>query len=155
MRSTDIFKNEIKELICSIFYELHLALECILISFIYLEKLINKSKIELRANNWRPLILTSIILASKYWEDCGFWNYDFLDFVNYPIRSVNVMESKFINLLEYDVYVNPHTYVEYYKKVTSIYANITKSDEKERRKAEYRKHGFMKSKKNRRSALLS
>ena len=61
--------KEITSMIRYIFSELYLALECILISLIYLEKLISKTKVELRASNWRPLLLTSIILATKYWED--------------------------------------------------------------------------------------
>lgn len=73
-------QNEIKSFIKEVFGELHLALECFLISLIYLEKLITNAKIELRVSNWKPLLLTSIILATKYWEDICFWNFDFQEF---------------------------------------------------------------------------
>lgn len=147
--------KEMRNLIYCICNELHLALECILIAFIYLEKLINASKTELRASNWRPLLLTSIILASKYWEDCNFWTYDFSEFSNFSLRSLNIMEAKFIDLLEFNLHVPSKLYLVYYKKVSSFYHDISKQEEKQLRKAEYRKYGFVKSKKNRMSSLLS
>ena len=48
---------------------MQLATECIIISLIYLEKIIIKAQIELRYCNWRPLMFTAILLASKFWED--------------------------------------------------------------------------------------
>ena len=56
-------QHEIKEFITSIFTELSLDSECVLTSLIYLERLISKSKTELRSSNWKPLLLTSIILS--------------------------------------------------------------------------------------------
>jgi len=47
------------------------------ISLIYIEKLMATSKIEIRNINWKPLLFTSILLASKFWEDINFWNVDY------------------------------------------------------------------------------
>jgi hypothetical protein len=58
---------------------MQLATECIVISLIYIEKLMTTSKIEIRFINWRPLLFTAILLASKFWEDISFWNVDFED----------------------------------------------------------------------------
>jgi hypothetical protein len=49
------------------------------ISLIYIEKLMATSKIEIRTVNWKPLIFTAILLASKFWEDINFWNVDYVD----------------------------------------------------------------------------
>lgn len=49
--------------------KMQLATECIIISVIYLEKLMIKGRIELRFCNWKPLMFTAILLASKFWED--------------------------------------------------------------------------------------
>lgn len=56
---------------------MQLATECIVISLIYLEKLMSTSKIEIRDINWKPLLFTAILLASKFWEDVNFWNVDY------------------------------------------------------------------------------
>ena len=59
--------------------KMQLATECIVISLIYIEKLMSTSKIEIRIINWRPLLFTAILLASKFWEDINFWNVDYED----------------------------------------------------------------------------
>ena len=79
-------KYIIYEYIVIIFSWLHLALECSLITLIYLEKLMVQARVEMRLSNWRPLLLTCIIiLASKYWEEWGYWNSDF--FWNYWVSN--------------------------------------------------------------------
>lgn len=70
------------------------------------------------------------------------------------MKSVNIMESKFLSLLQYELFVSTNLYTQYYKQVNSIYNTITKQEEKARRKEEYRLNGFIKSKKNRKSHLL-
>lgn len=52
-----------------IFDKMQLATECIIISLIYLEKVMIKGGIEIRLCNWKPLIFTAILIASKFWED--------------------------------------------------------------------------------------
>lgn len=52
-----------------IFETMQLATECIIISLIYLEKIMINGGIEIRYCNWKPLIFTAILCASKFWED--------------------------------------------------------------------------------------
>lgn len=90
---------------------MQLATECIVISLIYIEKLMTTSKIEIRYINWRPLLFTAILLASKFWEDINFWNVDYEDQLNlYPLKAINRMESEFISLCNYNIYVSAHKY---------------------------------------------
>ena len=71
-----------------------LATETIVISLIYLEMLMKCTKIEIRYINWQPLLFTSILLASKFWEDINFWNVDYEDHLNlYDLKAINRMES--------------------------------------------------------------
>ena len=58
---------------------MQLGTECIVISLIYLELLMSTSKIEIRNINWKPLLFTAILLASKFWEDINYWNVDYED----------------------------------------------------------------------------
>lgn len=97
---------------------MQLATECILVSLIYLEKIMTTSKIEVRFSNWRPLVFTSILLASKFWEDICFWNFDYVENLDlYPLKSVNRMESEFLSLCNYNIYVSAELYSEYYQAV--------------------------------------
>lgn len=52
-----------------VFDKMQLAVECVIISLIYLEKIVVHAGIELRYCNWKPLMFTAILLASKFWED--------------------------------------------------------------------------------------
>jgi Cyclin len=93
---------------------MQLATECIVISLIYIEKLMATSKIEIRSINYKPLIFTAILLASKFWEDINFWNVDYVDGLDlYPLKSINRMESEFISLCDYNIYVSAEKYIMY------------------------------------------
>ena len=101
-----------------IFDKMQLATECIIVSLIYLEKIMTTSRIEIRFSNWRPLVFTSILLASKFWEDICFWNIDYSEGLNfYPLKSINRMESEYLGLCNYDMYVSKEMYHSYYRAV--------------------------------------
>jgi hypothetical protein len=110
-----------------IFDKMQLATECILVSLIYLEKIMTTSKIEVRFSNWRPLLFTSILLASKFWEDICFWNADYSAALEmYPLKSINRMESEFISLCDYNIYVSAELYSNYYNNIKEIFKTIKK-----------------------------
>lgn len=150
----DVNRNEISKMITYIFDELHLAHEWVLIAFIYLERLMTKAQVEIRTSNWRPLLLTSIILAAKYWEDWGFWNYDFAQISQYSLYSINKMESLMLGLLEYDLFVSSTLYKQYFKQIAKLHDKIKKEERIIQKKDDYRRFGFVKSNKHRKSDLI-
>ena len=166
VRKYQYLKTHISDMIFKIFRDLQLEPESAIIALVYLERLIISAKLELRASNWRPLLFTSIVLATKYWEDCNYWNVDFYEyqhstcksskntlsdwdtspeFCDFPLKSINAMESKFLSLMQFDLYVSPATYQKY---------TIQKSDSRMRKMQEYRKYGFIRTKKNLKSNLI-
>lgn len=79
------------------------------------------SRIEIRYLNWKPLVFTAILLASKFWEDINFWNIDYVDRLDlYPLKAINRMESEFLSLCNYNIYVSAELYVDYYTRVRNI-----------------------------------
>ena len=101
-----------------IFDKMQLATECIIVSLIYIEKIMTTSKIEIRFCNWRALLFTSILLASKFWEDICFWNVDYAEALNfYPLKSINRMESEFLSLCNYNICVTKSMYNSYLDSV--------------------------------------
>lgn len=95
--------------------------ECIVISLIYLEQVMVKGKIEIRDFNWRTLVFTAILLASKFWEDIIWYNVDFVDTLElFSLRSINRLESEFLSLCDYNIYVSAEKYEYYQAMVRAI-----------------------------------
>ena len=118
-------EGDVLKFMRKVFETMQLADECILVSLIYLEKIMTTSKIEIRFSNWKPLVFTSILLASKFWEDISFWNIDYVEALNfYPLKSINRMESEFISLCNYDIYVSAQLYSQYYNAVREAFKKI-------------------------------
>ena len=91
---------------------MQLATECVIIMLIYLEKIMINGEIEIRYCNWKPLIFTSILTASKFWEDINFWNVDYVDGLGmYPLKAINRMESEFLSLCDYNLFVSAELYI--------------------------------------------
>ena len=88
--------------------------ECIVICLIYLELVMINGRIEIRDFNWKPLVFTAILLASKFWEDIIWYNYDFFENLEiYSLKSINRMESEFLSLCDYNIYVSAEKYEQY------------------------------------------
>jgi hypothetical protein len=112
---------ELRSFMKSIFDKMQLATECVIISLIYLEKILINGSIEIRFINWKPLIFTAVLVASKFWEDINFWNVDYVEAMNlFPLKSINRMESEFLSLVSYNLFVSAEMYTQYYLAVREI-----------------------------------
>ena len=63
----------------SIFLRSQMEVDCIIISLIYIERLIKltNGKLTPSSNNWRSILFSCMVLASKVWDDLSMWNCDF------------------------------------------------------------------------------
>jgi len=72
-------------------------------------------RIEVRACNWKALMFTAILLASKFWEDINFWNVDYVDSLSlYSLKSINRLESEFLSMSGYNLLVSADMYQQYF-----------------------------------------
>jgi hypothetical protein len=97
------------------FCELRLETECAVVMLIYVDLLMSKSMIVLRTSNWRPVLYTALLLATKIWEDLGCQNADFTTF--YPLISLaalNRLEVLFTDSVDWNFFIDPETYMRYY-----------------------------------------
>ena len=116
--------EEIIEFIKRIFVDMQLAIECILIMLIYIERLMVIGGVEIRYMNWKPISFIGILLASKFWEDLNFWNVDFLGVgQSYTLEGINQLESQFLALSKYNLFVSASLYARYYFAVREKFAN--------------------------------
>ena len=94
--------------------KMQLTTECVVIGLIYIELVMLTGKIEIRDFNWKPLVFTAILLASKFWEDIIWYNVDFVENLQmYSLRSINRLESEFLSLCDYNIYVSAEKYELY------------------------------------------
>lgn len=104
----------------SIFLRSQMEIECIIISLIYVERLIKKSKGELRprSDNWRSILFSCMVLASKVWDDLSMWNCDFSKIgpsgMTFSLQRTNELEVALLSALEYRVKVRASEYAKYY-----------------------------------------
>jgi Cyclin, N-terminal domain len=92
-----------------------LSHECGILTLAYIERIMENSTVRLRANNWRRITLSAIILASKVWEDQAVWNVDFLNaFPCLTVKDLGQLEKKYLSLLSFNVSLSGSQYARYY-----------------------------------------
>jgi hypothetical protein len=102
--------------------------ECIIIALIYCERLVKhtKGRLCIRFDNWRPILFTCMIMASKVWviyevftllidhinniiqmlqDDLSMWNVDFSNVCpSFDLPRVNELEFAMLDALNYEVF---------------------------------------------------
>lgn len=101
-----------------------LSSECIVICLIYIERLMQAIDLRLRKENWRPIVLTALLLASKVWEDVSSWTAEFSQIApDYSVRGINQMEAAFLAALKFRCHVSGQEYARYYFALRSQIQN--------------------------------
>mmetsp|Transcript_8645 Transcript_8645/g.14215 ORF Transcript_8645/g.14215 Transcript_8645/m.14215 type:complete len:481 (-) Transcript_8645:238-1680(-) len=107
--------DTINTFLIGIFKKLHLNVESSIVSLIYTERLMDKRHISLTLRNWRPILIASILTASKVWDDLSSWNIEFSNLL--PVLSlsnINKLEGLYLQALQYDLYISSSEYARYY-----------------------------------------
>eukprot|EP00455_Lapot_gusevi_P041573 TRINITY_DN4838_c0_g1_i7.p1 TRINITY_DN4838_c0_g1~~TRINITY_DN4838_c0_g1_i7.p1 ORF type:complete len:235 (-),score=36.75 TRINITY_DN4838_c0_g1_i7:199-903(-) len=110
----------------TIFEKLHLSTECSIIGLIYIERLLEPGTITLSARNWRPILLSALLTASKVWDDLSSWNVELSDlFPVFTLKDINQLERQFLDGLKYKLYISGSQYAKYYFALRSLRTNST------------------------------
>jgi len=95
--------------------------EVIIISLIYMERFIFNTGVLINSRNWKRILFTSLIIASKIWDDDSFENNHFAQvFTHLKIGEINLLERTFLELINYKVYVKCSEYFKYFFIIKSI-----------------------------------
>lgn len=77
--------------------------------------------IELLADNWKPVMLCGLLLASKVWQDLSTWNVEFQSICpEFTLKSINRLERTFLKYLRYSLFISGSTYARYYFALRSL-----------------------------------
>ena len=121
LRDTPSVEN-IYEFIKALFDCAQFSAECCIISLVYVNRLIAFTGMPLYPTNWRPLLLCSLLVAQKVWDDKYLSNADFA-FI-YPFFTtdeINKLEQKFLEILQYNVTVKSALYHKYYYELRALF----------------------------------
>jgi len=109
-----------------VFKRAQMEYDCIIISLIYVERLIKTTRGALRPNagNWRSILFSCMVLASKVWDDLSMWNADFSQTcpngVKFSLKRINELEVAILSALSYKVKVPASEYAKYYFLLRSM-----------------------------------
>ena len=123
LRETPSVEN-IYEFIKALYDCAQFSPECCIINLVYVNRLIAFTGMPLYPTNWRPLILCSLLVAQKVWDDKYLSNSDFAYI--YPFfttEEINKLEQKFLELLQYNVTVKSSLYAKYYLELRALFKN--------------------------------
>lgn len=92
-----------------------------LMALIYIERLLTKLGILMNHWNWKRLILITLIVASKVWDDESLENVHFPQAMpDLSIKEVNGLEKIFVELISYELIIKPSDYAKYYFILRSL-----------------------------------
>lgn len=89
--SEDVIFHTIK----SIYAVANFSPECLVISLLFIERLRTLTGIPLLVGNWQPILLASMVVAQKVWDDQSLLNVDFSVICTaYTVQDINKLEKK-------------------------------------------------------------
>ncbi|CAN0520247.1 unnamed protein product [Ectocarpus sp. 12 AP-2014] len=94
-----------------------LKFDSIVLSLIYMERLMKETKGAIRPQpwNWKSLIISALVLSSKVWDDNSMWNRDFSEvFPSFSLGRLNQLEVAVLGVLRFNVKVLSSEYAKYY-----------------------------------------
>lgn len=117
-------QEEISEFLKALFYCAQFSIECCVLALIYINRIIALTGIAINSKNWRPLMFISLMIAQKVWDDKYLNNEDFAYI--YPFfdtEQINILEIKFLEMVQYNVFVKFSLYFKYYLELKSLFSS--------------------------------
>ncbi|KAJ3450447.1 cyclin y isoform a [Anaeramoeba flamelloides] len=120
-------KHNIYRFISYIQNLLEIPPEAIILMLIYIERLIKyteikfKNPLRISDKTWRRIIIITLLLAYKIWEELAVWNVDYkYIFEDLTLDDINSLESTVLNYMNFKLSVNTPTYTNYYLELRNL-----------------------------------
>jgi len=104
-----------------VFESVGLCPEIAVISVVYVDRLLEATKLTFNMSNWRRIVFTAILLSAKAWEELAVWNEDFSKI--FPgwisLSTLSLMERQFLKHIKFDLGIQSSVYTNYYLQLRS------------------------------------
>jgi hypothetical protein len=85
-----------------------------IMSLIYIERLMKKTGIMINEQNWNKIVLITLCIASKIWDDDSLENEHFAKvFPDITLKEISMLEKTFLNLIDYEVMITSKQFTKY------------------------------------------
>ncbi|CAD8060092.1 unnamed protein product [Paramecium primaurelia] len=96
----------------------HCSEQCFVIALIYLDKLQEKHPyLVLNSKCIHRFLLTSMVIAIKFQDDDYYKNEYYAKVGGVSVREIFVLEQAFLELMDYELFIDEHHYFIYEKKL--------------------------------------
>ena len=95
--------------------------ECFVLSLIYIDRLIQRNDFVLNALNVHRVVITSVVLAAKFFDDQYFNNAYYARIGGVPCEEMNSLELEFLFLTNFSLHVSTDAYAKYYNELANHY----------------------------------
>jgi len=114
--------DEIANFVNFLFYKQALSPQVGIMAVHYVDQLINKTGLLVTPSNWRRVLLCSLLVADKVWEEDVVCNSDYCSdsFPGLTVDDLNQLEREFLSALDFKLVLKPSVYAEYYFALRSI-----------------------------------
>jgi len=108
-------EDMIFEFIYPLFWTLETNSECVVMTLIYIERMLEYTGVTIHGLNWGRVILGGLLLATKVWTDDRIYNADFLRILSdIGVNELNVLEVWYIKAISFNLGIKASTYAKYY-----------------------------------------
>jgi hypothetical protein len=76
----------------------------------------------------RRMFLASLIVASKYLQDRNYANNAWSKICGLPVREINILERRFLNLIDYNLFIGEDVYKNWTNLLRNHFQNISGSE---------------------------
>merc|ERR1719201_856946 len=114
-------KWEISQVVAETMERFQMQPEASIVALVYLDRFSEKSGEVVSADNWRRLIFTSLILASKVWDEVPFNNNEIAQISpTYSLEELQTFERIFVQALEFDLSVHDTEYGKVQQRLLNL-----------------------------------
>mmetsp|Transcript_15003 Transcript_15003/g.30901 ORF Transcript_15003/g.30901 Transcript_15003/m.30901 type:complete len:284 (-) Transcript_15003:465-1316(-) len=93
--------------------------ECFILALIYIDRLIQRNNFLLTELNVHRVVITSIMLAAKFFDDQYFNNAYYAKVGGVPATEMNSLEVEFLFRINFSLHVTPELYNKYHSELVT------------------------------------